>query len=691
MTTSTLPSAPTTADDYNSLVDLCVQASAHYYGDGDSTLDDATYDQLARWIEEWEQAHPDQVHPNSPTGKVGGGAAPDGDVLHTVPMLSIQKAHSAQDVARWESSLIRVLSRAGRRLEGGYVAEVKLDGASLACRYRQGRLEQLVMRGNHATGEDVSFQIGNILGLPTQLAEPLTLEIRGEVLMTEDQFETANELRRQHNEKAFSNPRNAAAGSLRAQNRPYQVGLTFYSYAVVPLDGVPLDPSVTTHLEQMAAIAALGVQTLAATVVPPAVYTSLEEVTERIAQIAKLRPSLPFGIDGIVVKANSLSVQQAAGSSTHHPYWCTAFKLPPVERRTQLLAVEWNVGRTGNVAPRARLEPVEVDGSVVEYATLHNPKFIQDSGLKIGDYCIVRKQGDIIPRIDAPIVELRTGQETPIELPTVCPQCEGPLDTSGGRWTCAKGTACGLLAAVRYAAGRDQLDIEGLGKVYVEKLVSSGKVSDIADLFTLTREEWSEATGSDKRADSLLLQLDKARKQPLNRVFCALGIVRTGRTLSRHIARHFTTMDAVRAATPDELAEVDVLPGANAPKIAAHLAEMGPVIDKLVKAGVNMTEPTTTVGSGQGPLAGQTVVITGGMVDALASLNRNQLNELTERAGGKPSGSVSSKTTLLVAGANAGSKKTKALELNSKITDEDKKIQILDEDGFAELVRDFLV
>lgn len=380
--------------------------------------------------------------------------------------------------------------------------------------------------------------------------------------------------------------------------------------------------------------------------------------------------------------------QKAAGLATHHPHW-VAYKLPRVERRTKLVAVEWNVGRTGIIAPRAVPEPVEVDGSVVQYATLYNPAFIEASGMMIGDTVTVWKAGDIIPRIEAPVVDQRTSEETPVALPASCPACGGDIDKSGERWECAGGTdgGCGLLAALRFAVGRDHLDIDGLGTTYIVALVDSGAVSDIADVFTLTREQLAAACRSEKRADALLENIARAKDKPLNRMFCALGVVRTGRTLSRQIARHFGTMAAIHAADAEALSAVPKLPGANAPNIAAHIAALGPLIDKLVAAGVNMTEPridqnASSLGTSDGsPLAGQVVVVTGGMSGPLAEQNRTEMNELIERAGGTCSGSVSKKTTILLAGEGAGSKLAKAQALGTRV---------LSEQEFSDLVTDYL-
>ncbi|GLF98038.1 NAD-dependent DNA ligase LigA [Streptomyces yaizuensis] len=678
---TTAPTAPlTSTDDYNAAVEAALSANAAYYTDGTSALDDPSYDALIRQLQDYEDHHPEHIRSDSPVGKVGGGAAPTGDVAHTVPMLSLDNVFDAEGLTKWGASLARRLTGP---VHGGYAVEPKLDGAAIAARYRNGRLVQLVGRGDGIHGEDLSHAIGSIVGLPERLSVDTTVEVRGEALLTRAQFEAANEQRREHGSKVFSNARNGTAGTLRgAKSRDYTIETTFFAYGAVTFDGVDILRG-ETHEAVMAQVDALGIQTTAATEAGLRVYETLAEAHSRVEEINALRAELPFGIDGVVIKANRFDEQQTAGFATRHPHWAIAYKLPASEAQTKLIGVEWNVGRTGVIAPRAVLEPVEVDGSTVRYATLHNPSFIAQSGMMLNDIVMVWKAGDVIPRIEAPVVNLRGADATPIILPDTCPKCGGDIDKSGKRWECANGTGggCGLLAALTYAVSRDQLDIDGLGVTFLEALVENGAVSDVADLFTLTREQLVAAARSVKRADTLLEQIAAAKEKPLNRVFCALGIVRTGRTLSREIARHFRTMDAIRAADVDALAAVPKLPAANAPKIAAHIAAMGEVIDKLAAAGVNMREPVTE-DAATGPLTGQIVVVTGGMREALAKFtNRNAMRELIENAGGTSSGSVSKKTTILVAGANAGSKLAKANELG---------ITVLNEEQFAERVADYL-
>lgn len=403
--------------------------------------------------------------------------------------------------------------------------------------------------------------------------------------------------------------------------------------------------------------------TAAATEVAPVRVTTVEEVQARVAEIAALRAGLPFGIDGIVIKADLAADRREAGSGSRAPRWAIAHKLPAVEKITRLLSVEWNVGRTGIIAPRAVLEPVEIDGSTVGYATLHNPADITRRDLRLGDQVMVYKAGDIIPRIEAPVAHLRTGEETPIEFPASCPQCGSEIDTSEQRWRCTRGRNCRLVASVSYAAGRDQLDIEGLGTTRVVQLVDAGLVTDFADLFTLEREQLLALDRmGETSTDNLLAAIGTARSRPLSRVFCALGVRGTGRSMSRRIARYFATMDHIVAADAESLQRVDGIGKEKAAAVVAELVELAPLIEKLVRAGVTMTEPGATPppepgaeeeGGGTGaelPLAGMKVVVTGAMTGALEKLSRNQMNELIERAGGKSSSSVSARTSLLVAG-----------------------------------------
>jgi DNA ligase (NAD+) len=687
---------------YAQAVEDVVKAAAAYYTDGTSPLDDDTYDRLVRGIAAWEAEHPDQVLPGSPTGKVAGGAV-EGDVPHTVAMLSLDNVFSSEQFTAWTASLARRIGHEAQR----YSVEPKLDGLAIAARYTRGRLTRLITRGDGTAGEDVSHTMGTVEGLPDTLAEPVSVEVRGEVLMTNAQFEHANEVRTAHGGQPFANPRNAAAGTLRAKDRAYTVPMTFFGYGVLPLpdtDGaLAARLEGLAHSELMALAGELGVNTTATTPVPGITAATTAEVLTRVQEIAALRAGLPFGIDGIVIKADHAADQKAAGSGSRAPRWAIAYKLPAVEKITRLLDVEWNVGRTGIIAPRGVLAPVEIDGSTITYATLHNPADITRRDLRMGDQVMVHRAGDVIPRIEAPVAHLRTGDEQPIVFPEVCPRCGSDIDTSQERWRCEQGRNCHLVASLSYAAGRDQLDIEGLGATRVVQLVEAGLVTDLAGLFTLPRDQLLELERmGETSTDNLLAALATARTRPLSRVLCALGVRGTGRSMSRRIARYFATMDNIRAADADQLQQVEGIGPEKAPAIVTELAELAGLIDKLAAAGVNMTEPgatfpppdTTTAAAtatgtdpavsgtpAAGPLAGMTVVVTGAMTGPLENLSRNQVNELIERAGGRSSSSVSKKTSLVVAGDGAGSKRSKAEDLG---------IRLSTPDEFALLVADRL-
>ncbi|MQS10712.1 NAD-dependent DNA ligase LigA [Streptomyces kaniharaensis] len=671
------PAALTSPEAYADAVATAVRAAAAYYADGDTPLGDDEYDALVRAVEAYEREHPDEVLPESPTGKVAGGAVV-GDVPHSAPMLSLDNVFSAEELESWAAGLER---RLGRPV-AAWCVEPKLDGLAVAARYRSGRLTQVLTRGDGLAGEDITHAADAVLGLPVQLAEPLDIELRGEVLLTHEQFEQANAVRTAHGATPFAHPRSGAAGTLRAKDRPYRVELTFFAYSALGLPGLG-------HADLLARLAELGANTAVTTDAAPRRCATLAEAQQRIDEIAALRAALPFGIDGVVVKADAVADQEEAGSGSRAPRWAVARKLQAQHKVTRLLAVEWNVGRTGIIAPRAVLEPVVIDGVTVTYATLHNPADIERRGLMIGDQVFVYRAGDVIPRVEAPLVDERTGDEQPIAFPEVCPRCGDAIDTSEQRWRCVRGRGCQAVASVIYAAGRDQLDIEGLGGTRAVQLVEAGLVSDIADLFTLTREQLLTLDRmGETSADNLLAAIETARSRPLNRVFCALGIRGTGRTMSRRIAAHFGSMVAIRAADAEALAGVDGIGVEKAAVIVAELVDVATLLDKLAAQGVGtaVSEPAAPAAASTdapeaGPLAGQSVVVTGAMTGALADLSRNAMNELIERAGGKASSSVSKRTTLLVAGEKAGSKRAKAEELG---------IRIVTPEEFAVLVADHL-
>ena len=693
MTATSAPTSATLADDaaYLDAVETARAAAEAYYGSGESGLDDDTYDRLLRTITAWEEEHPDTVAVDSPTRQVAAGVT-TGEVEHRERMLSLGNVFSDDDLTTWVASLVR---RLGGRPVAGWAVEPKLDGVALAARYERGHLVQLVTRGDGSTGEDVSHAIGAVVGLPAVLTEPVTIEVRGEVLMTTAQFEAANEQRLAHGATAFANRRNASSGSLRAKDRAYQVEQTFIGYGALTSSAFTSDATLAdlTHTELIARLEVLGIHTTLSTAVAVEACATVEDVLARIAAIGKLREDLPFELDGAVVKADSPADQQQAGTGSRTPHWAVAWKYPASQKITVLREVQWSVGRTGVIAPRAVLDPVQVAGTTITFATLHNPGDIERSGLLLGDSVYVKRAGEVIPRIEGAVVGLRTGAEQPIEFPSVCPRCGADIDKAQKRWRCVRGRACGQVEAIRYAVARDALDVDGLGEKIVVQLVELGLIEDFADLFTLTREQLLtlERMG-DKSADNLLAAIGKAKEKPLNRVFCALGVLGTGRSMSLRIAGHFGSMEAITAADAEALEAVDGIGGEKAPVIVAELREVAPVIAKLVAAGVNMQQPDFTPPgapapdaadgtAAQLPLVGMTVVATGAMSGPLERYSRNEINELIARAGGRASSSVSARTTLVVAGEGAGSKATKAQSLG---------VETITPEQFAERLASFL-
>ncbi|WP_205326975.1 NAD-dependent DNA ligase LigA [Glycomyces sp. YM15] len=692
---TTIPAVPAdtidTETDYLAAVAAARTAADAYYGSGESGMDDDAYDRLLRGITAWEAENPDAVADDSPTREVAAGVT-TGDVPHAVRMLSLGNVFSPEQLTDWAASLQR---RIGGRDVAGWVVEPKLDGVALAARYRDGRLVQLVTRGDGSTGEDVSHAIGHIIGLPLELAEPVTVEIRGEVLMTSAQFTAANAARVAHGGQPFANRRNASSGSLRAKDRAYQVEQTFIAYDALTDPAHTSNPELAdlTHIDLINWLHTIGIGTTVGSRITALACHTLDEVQARIDRIGAIRPDLDIELDGAVIKANTPADRADAGTGSRRPHWATAYKFPADKKITVLRGIEWNVGRTGVIAPRGILEPVEVGGTTITYATLHNPDDILRKDLHLGDRVYVLRAGEVIPRVEGAIVSQRTGDEQPIVFPDDCPRCGAAIDKSEVRWRCVRGRACGQVAGLKYAVSRDCLDVDGLGEAVIVQLVERGLVSEVADLFTVTRDQlMSLDRMGDKSADNLMAAIEAAKAQPLNRVFCALGIRKTGRSLSLRIAAHFGSMEAIQAADAAAFEAVEGIGADKAAVIVEGVAELSDVIKKLQAAGVNMTQPgfvapgTAAEDAGEAaegglPLAGMAVVVTGGMSGPLADYSRTQMTELVTRAGGKYSGSVSAKTSLVVAGEKAGSKLTKAENLG---------VTVMDPGSFAELVAAYL-
>jgi DNA ligase (NAD+) len=644
---------------YKKAVEEAVAAAANYYNSTGLLMSDAEYDGLLIQIKQTEDLHPKWVIAHNLHSTVAGGTSSGGEIKHVEPMLSLDNCFDISELETW------LAAHSG----SSFTVEPKYDGLSLAATYKDGTLTHIATRGDGTSGENVTYALDRIIGLPKTLGEPLSFEVRGEVIFNETNFEIANSNRMAAGKAAFANPRNAAAGTLRAEKLEYVVTLSFYAHGQVGLD------EHVSHSACMSKLAGLGIA-CGDKGLELRVCASAKKVVELVEKFKNDRETLSVDVDGVVIKIDDYITQKKLGNSSRAPRWGLAFKYPAIEATSILREVEWTVGRTGRITPRATIDPVLVGGTTVTYATLHNAQDIEKKDLMIGDTVLVKRAGEVIPRIEAPLIEKRDGTQKKIKSPTVCPRCGGKINTTDIIWRCVQGRKCGLSESIQYAASRDCLDIEGMGKAVVQQLVDTGAVTSVADIFTLTKEVLSSLDRmGETSADNLIAQIEKARTAPLNKVFCALGVRNTGRSMSRRIAAKFKTMDAIVKATVEELAEIDGIGEDKAATICKDLKELTEVITELAKAGVTMQETTTSVPT---PLVGKIFVVTGTMTGQLANKSRQEVLDLIEFAGGKTSSSVSKNTNYLVAGDSAGSKLDKAIAL---------KITVLSPDELAEMLK----
>jgi DNA ligase (NAD+) len=677
----------------------------HRYHVLDSPLiSDAEYDQLMRELRGLEEQYPDLRTPDSPTQKVGDVISTDfAAVQHLQRLLSLDNAFSAEELDGWAARAERLGGAAGLPGLGRYLCELKIDGLAIALLYRRGSLVRAATRGDGVTGEDVTPNVRTIAAVPARLSGtgwPDELEVRGEVFLPVAAFHELNERLADAGKPPFANPRNSAAGSLR-QKDPRVTASRALSMIVHGLfvpgasaeAGMPAPGDAATAGADVPATQSGWYRRLAEWGLPVSelyqVVDDLDQVRGYVAHYAEHRHDPPYEIDGVVVKLDQLDVQRALGATSRAPRWAIAYKYPPEEVTTRLLEIRVNVGRTGRVTPFAVMEPVKVSGSTVENATLHNADEISRKGVLIGDMVVLRKAGDVIPEVVGPVADLRTGAERSFDFPTHCPACGTALvrEEGGVDWRCPNARSCPAQLRERlfHLAGRGALDIEVLGYEAVTALLDSGLITDEGDIFALDAEQLAACAfflnkqGTlTANAAKLLANLDEARHRPLWRILVALSIRHVGPTAARGLAAGFGSVDAIAAAPDDLLTAVDDV----GPTIAASVRDWFAVdwheaiVRKWRDAGVDLAEPGFTGGvlaaregaaAAAGPLAGVTVVITG----TLAGYTRDEAAEAVQQRGGKVAGSVSKKTSFLIAGANPGSKQDKAASLGVPVLDEE--------------------
>ena len=648
---------------------LCEQIRYHnrkYYVEDAPEIDDYEYDMLYRRLQAIEAAYPAFVTPDSPTQQVGGPAlntfAP---VTHEVPMESLHDSFSEEELFDFDR---RVREAVGDPV---YVVEPKFDGLSVSLEYRDGLFVRGSTRGDGLVGEDVTENLRAIRTVPKKLARPVPfLEVRGEVYMSHESFLSLCARQELSDEKPFKNPRNAAAGSLRQKNPKITAsrGLDIFVFNVQQAPGEEL----SAHDESLAFLRELGfpVTDLNRT------CSSMEEVVARVREIGKLRGSLGYSIDGAVVKVNDFAQREALGSTAKFPRWAEAFKYPPEEKESRLVDIEINVGRTGVLTPTGVFEPVTLAGTTVSRATLHNEDFIAEKGICIGCTCVLRKAGEIIPEVVS-VVE-GTAQGEPYRMPETCPSCGGPVVREEGEAAlrCVNPECpAQLLRHLIHFASRDAMDIEGLGPAVLEQLLENELVRSPADLYRLTVPQLAalERMG-EKSSQNLVEAIAKTKENDLYRLIFALGIRHIGQKAAKLLTSRFRSVDAIFAASAEEIASIEGFGGIMAESVADFFAQPGTarLIGELRDAGVNLESRAPETADAR--FAGKTFVLTG----TLPTMTRSEASALVEKYGGKVSSSISKKTSFVLAGEEAGSKLTKANQLGVPVLTEEEFLKMLE-------------
>jgi DNA ligase (NAD+) len=647
-----------------------------YYEEDAPTISDAEYDALFRELQALESDYPALVTADSPTQRVSGARAAEfAPVVHRVPMLSIRTETdtTASGAIEFDARIRRELKLPDAAPPVTYMAELKFDGLAISLRYERGVLTTAATRGDGETGEDVTANVRTIAAIPARLRgkAPPVLEVRGEIYMTRADFARLNERQEAAGAKLYVNPRNTAAGAVRQLDPAItaQRPLAFFAYGIGETEGWTLPPTQNALFE---ALAASGLPVNG----DCRVVHGAAELAAYYEEVRARRGDLPFEIDGVVYKVDSLELQRALGFRTREPRWAVAHKFPPEEMPTRLLSIDVQVGRTGAITPVARLQPVFVGGTTVTNVTLHNEDEIRRRDLRIGDTVIVRRAGDVIPQIVRAVTDLRPKDAREFVMPTVCPECGSAVarlpDEVIAR--CTGGLVCPAQRkqALLHFASRRALDIEGLGDKLVDQLVDAGLVHTPADIYTLTLPQLAALERmAEKSAANVLAAIEKSKNTTLARFIFGLGIRHVGEATAKDLARHFGGLDALLAASEQELLQVNDVGPVLAESIAGFIREPHnrEGIGQLRAAGVHWPEgPPAPVNAGApaGGLAGRTFVLTG----TLPTLSREQAKAMIEARGGKVAGSVSKKTDYVVAGAEAGAKLARAEELGVAILDE---------------------
>ena len=641
----------------NELVALLNRYATEYYTSDNPSVSDSEYDRLYRELVELETAYPDQVLADSPTHRVGGKVL-DGfeKYSHQYPLYSLQDAFSREELEAFDARVRKEVAYPT------YICELKIDGLSISLTYEKGILLAGATRGDGSVGENITENLKRVKDIPLTLPEELDITVRGECYMPRASFDQVNQARQENGEPEFANPRNAAAGTLRQLDTAVVAkrNLATFLYQEASPSTRDSQEKVLKHLEQLGFV--VNSKRILA--------ESMDEIWNFIQEVGQERENLPYDIDGVVIKVNDLAGQEELGFTVKAPKWAVAYKFPAEEKEAQLLSVDWTVGRTGVVTPTANLTPVQLAGTTVSRATLHNVDYIAEKDIRKEDTVIVYKAGDIIPAV-LRVVESKRVSEEKLDIPTNCPSCNSDLlhfeDEVALRCINPRCPAQ-IMEGLIHFASRDAMNITGLGPSIVEKLFAANLVKDVADIYRLQEEDFLLLEGVKEKSAAKLYQAIQASKEnSAEKLLFGLGIRHVGSKASQLLLQHFHSIENLAQADPEEVASIESLGGVIAKSLQTYFATEGSkiLLDELKEAGVNLDYKGQTVVA-DAALSGLTVVLTG----KLERLKRSEAKSKLESLGAKVTGSVSKKTDLVVAGADAGSKLQKAQELGIEVRDE---------------------
>ena len=651
------------------LVSLLNKYSYEYYVEDNPQITDTEYDTLYKQLEKLEEKYPELILENSPTQRVGDRVLDEFEkITHKIPMLSLSNTFSTEDLIDFDARVSKLVS--GENVD--YICELKIDGLAISINYDNGNLVSAATRGDGTVGEDVTENIKTIFSIPKVLKDKKSFEVRGEVYLPKKSFNILNKEREENNEVLFANPRNAAAGSLRQLDSKITAKrrLSAFIYSIVGDDSIVSQENALNTAKEYELPVNPNFK----------LCKSIDEVIDYINYWTEHKQDLPYDIDGIVIKVNSYNLQEEIGYTQKSPRWATAYKFPEEELATKLLDVELSVGRTGIITPVAILDPIVISGSTVSKASLHNKDIIDDLDIHIGDMVVVKKAGEIIPKVVRVVKELRTEGSTKYQMPSNCPSChQETYVKDNDPFTRCKNPDCPdqNIRKIIHFASRDALNIEGLGDKVVATLYDKGIISHTIDLYSLDKDKLIalERMG-EKSVDNLLNAIEKSKESSLDKVIYALGILNVGKKAGKILAQKYVNLSNFMNATLEELINLDDVGQITAESILDYLSDDNNIkfINDLINIGMNPQYEINEIKSNN-IFSGKTVVLTGKLVE----LTRNEAKEFLEKNGAKVTGSVTSKTDLLIAGEKAGSKLTKAEQLG---------IDVINEEQFANMVRE---